>query len=149
MEMEESLWQQGLLGDSTPQQLLDTMVYYVGLYFALKSGQEHRNLRHFPSQLELIEPQQGAAYLVYREDVSKINQGGLEHRRKCTNEVIHYENSQDPRKCLVHLYKLYNSKCPVTRPNNAFHLMQTKERTNKGLLVLDHSSWTQCFEQHS
>ena len=28
VEMEESLWQQGLLGDSTPQQLLDTMVYY-------------------------------------------------------------------------------------------------------------------------
>ena len=27
-----------------------------------------------------------------------------------------------PERCLVRLYKLYNSKCPVARRNNAFYL---------------------------
>ena len=35
---EDKLWDMGLLGDKTPQTLLDTMN---GLYFALRSGAEH------------------------------------------------------------------------------------------------------------
>ena len=39
---EESLWQLGLLGDHSAQALVNAMVFQMGLFFALRSGQEHR-----------------------------------------------------------------------------------------------------------
>ena len=53
---EERLWQMGSLGDHNPQALVDTILFYNGLYFALRSGGEHRQLRREPFQIQVCEP---------------------------------------------------------------------------------------------
>ena len=73
---ENLMWEKGLLGSDSPQVLLHTMVYLCGLNFALRSGQEHRDLQL--SQIELVEHTDQPPYLVYTENISKNNRGGLE-----------------------------------------------------------------------
>ena len=74
---EEILWETGQLGDHSPQALVDTMLFMCGVYFSLRSGQEHRALRHYPPQIELVEREGERAHLKYSEDTSKNNPGGL------------------------------------------------------------------------
>ena len=71
-EEEEQLWHLGLLGGHNAQVLVDTMVFQMGLYFALRGGQEHRRLRYRPSQVTLFEPPSGRTYLVYREQTKEV-----------------------------------------------------------------------------
>ena len=137
LDQENRLWELGLLGDHNAQVLLNTVVYQVGFFFAMRSGSEHRRLRHSPSQIQLYEPPGDRAYLVYQEDVSKTNQGGLlvyqedvsktnqgglASRKKTPKEVYQYANLENPSRCFVRLYKLYNNKCPMDRSANAFYL---------------------------
>jgi hypothetical protein len=124
-EMENRLWELGILGDQTPQALLNSMFYYIGLYFALRGGEEHRRLRHEPAQIKCFNlPEK--SYIVYTEDVSKTNQGGLLHRNRAPKSVKHYQNLDCPQRCLVRLFNLYNERCPKDRPAHAFYLKPLK-----------------------
>ena len=65
---ENALWERGLLGDETPQTLLGTIVFYNGLYFALRSRKKHCQLRREPCQIEVIENTVERPYLKYTDD---------------------------------------------------------------------------------
>ena len=81
VEMEEKLWESGMLGDHSPQVLVDTVLYLIGLNFALRSGEEHRHLYHFPSQISVVNTEGTVPYIKYREDVSKTHQHGLKSQK--------------------------------------------------------------------
>jgi len=68
-EMENVLWSRGLLGDKSPTTLLNTMVFVLGMHFALRGREEHRCLRHRPSQITVHTAADGQRYLEYREVV--------------------------------------------------------------------------------
>ena len=125
VEMEEKLWEGGLLGDHSPQVLVDTVLYLIGLNFALRSGEEHRHLRHFPSQISVIDTE-GAPYIMYCEDASKTHQGGLKSRKLAPKHVIHHANLERPSRCSVHLFRKYSALCPSERPNGALYLSPLK-----------------------
>ena len=83
---------------TSPQALLDTMIFMCGMYFALRSGKEHRDLQ--VNQSELIKPTDATPYLVYTENISKNNERGIA-QRKLDSKVSQYQK--------IHLVVLFNN----------------------------------------
>ena len=129
LEEEELLWRKGLLGDGNPQALVDTMVVMNGIYFALRSGSEHRQLRSDPCQIKLVERPGHRSYLEYTEDISKNRPGGLKGRKIKPKVVHHYDNPENPERCFVRLFKLYQQLQPPDRSKNAFYFKPLKNPT--------------------
>ena len=122
---ENLLWEKKLLGDHSARVLLDTMVFYYGMYFALRSGLEHRNL--LQSQIVLVEPPGATPYLVYTENFSKNNSGGLAQRKVEAKSVAHHANEQNPERCFVRLFKEYKKRLPQTITDSSpFYLSPLK-----------------------
>ena len=84
---EEILWEKGILGNSSPQVLLDTMVYKCGVFFALRNGQELRDLQF--SQFKLTE-KESHKFIVYTENVSNNRPGGIKQQKVEPKIVEHH-----------------------------------------------------------
>ena len=80
-EQENYLWEQGFLGSENAELLRDALVWVLGVQFALRAGQEHRNLGLRNSQLSLQCQELGREFLQYTDDISKTENGGLGHLR--------------------------------------------------------------------
>ena len=93
---EDVFWQKGALGDHTPQCLLDTLIFYIGMNFVLRSGDEHCHLRFHPFQIEAKQDENGQQYLLYTEDVSKKHRGGLVDRKVKPKQVVAIANMNNP-----------------------------------------------------
>ena len=117
---EEMLWENGVLGSHSPQGLVDTMVFMAGLYFALRSGDEHRHLKF--RCIRLVEKPGCTPCLIYTEATSENNPGGLKNRKLQNKEVTHYANLQRPDRCFVELYKKYCLHRPPDVTGDAFYL---------------------------
>ena len=129
-ENEEQLWEKGLLGDHNPVSLLNTIVFMNGLYFALRSGSEHRNLRFASSQLEIVEREGEWPYVLYTEDSSKNHPAGLKGRNSKRKVVKHHNNVENAKRCFVRLLQKYKRLCPPDPKRNSFYLRPLKKPTD-------------------
>ena len=68
-------------------------------------------------------------YLEYTEDISKNRPGGLKIRKIKPKVVHHYDNPENPERCFVRLFKLYQQLQPPDRPRNAFYFKPLKNPT--------------------
>lgn len=121
---ENKMWQDGILGDANPKQLVETLLFQIGMHFALRAGSEHRNLRVGERSQFAIKYDKEAdlEFLEYCEDTSKSNQGGLKHRKISKKVVRAYENKTCPERCIVRLYRKYLEHRPVDREIDDFYL---------------------------
>ena len=107
-----------------------TMVFCCGLFFALHSGKEHRQLRRSPSQIELFEKPGERAYLQYQEDISKNLLGGLKGRNIVPKIVYHHANDENPDRYFVQLFKKYMALSPPDAPDHALCLQPAHSQTS-------------------
>lgn len=104
-DQENFLWENGFLGSKNREILCYTLVCIFGIQFALKAGQEHRNLRFKNSQLSLEHDELECEFLQYMEDINKTNNGGLCHL--CVKRKVFHacKNLTNTERSSVKLYK--------------------------------------------
>ena len=145
IEQEEILWQKCLLGDSNPEQLNNTILYLLGLNFALRGGQYYR--AHSESNF-VIKNDKNGRYLEYIEFRSKCKQGGISSRKivQSSSKRRAYENKDNPDRCVVRIYEKLIQHLPTGCPAKALFYKPAKnfstascwyERNPRGKNTLD------------
>ena len=107
---ETILWTSGQLGCHSAHALLNTVYFYNGKVFGLRSNDEHHQLQC--EQYSKHTDEHGKVYLQFAEFGSKTNQGGLKHMKLVNKTVRQYEQPDDPDHCIVHIFDRYLSLLP-------------------------------------
>ena len=97
-EEENALWENGVVGDGTPTQLLNAV--YNGKNLCLRGGKEHRALKLSQSVLKI-------PISIYTENGSKKRSGGLYELRIENKTVPIMANVELGIQCHVHLLHVY------------------------------------------
>ena len=112
---EDKMWQEQLLGDHTPERLVYTVLYCLGVQFALRASEEHKSLK-FGKQLAVkTDVESGDEFLEYTKFTAKNNQGGIE-ALKASGKVLRCYRNVNPKRCLVALYQKYVVARPIKNP---------------------------------
>ena len=125
LEMENELWQRGVLGEDTPDKLRNTVLFLIGINATLRAIEHyhlHREMPNKPSQIQFERDPDGVKCVVYREDaMSKTHDGGISDRKTDRKEVWIYPND-DVNRCPVRLIEKYLNLCPLFYKKENFYL---------------------------
>ena len=92
---ENEMWKQGVLGTHTPDTVINTLVFLTAKLFVLRGGREQRDLSR--EQFDFVKQDDGLMKVIFKEKVSKTNQGGLKRRKMEAKVVEHIEDPLDER----------------------------------------------------
>ncbi len=122
LEDENILWEKNILGNSDTDQLRDTVFFLLGINFALRRGEEHKNLRspgHNP-QITVGKDHAHECFLQYREDMKeKTHQGGLSFKIKLRTLKVY--GSSNPSRNVINLYTQYIRLLPAELKNSSLY----------------------------
>ncbi len=122
VEEEKQMWSAGVLGESSPETLLNTLYFYIGKLFGLRA-KEHRILRLH----NFVVTENEVSFV---ENVSKTFHGGLKDLKRNPRNVkhcCHADNEKDHKHCIVKLFKKYISMVSqLSRRNDAFYFRPSK-----------------------
>ena len=129
---EEMLWKKSFRADHSPWALINAVFYLNSICFTLSSGKEHCQLWVVPlilnnCQIRVIQKPGEKAFLLHMEDASKNNTSAHKLRKVKPKQVFYYENTDNPARCLVQLYRYSMSTCLQQSINNAFYLKLLQE----------------------
>ena len=99
---EAILWAKGLLGTHNAKVLTNTVYFYNCKIFALRSYDEHHDLRR--EQFVKKVDEKGRVYLEYVDYGNKTNRGGLKYMKVQPKIVRQYEDTRDPEHCVVNIF---------------------------------------------
>jgi hypothetical protein len=92
---ENEMWKQGVLGTHSPDTVVNTLMFLTANLFVLRGGREQRDLSR--EQFDFVKQDDGMMKVIFKEKVSKTNQGGLKRRKKEAKVVKHIEDPLDER----------------------------------------------------
>ena len=89
------MWKKGVMGTHSPDAVINALMFLSGKLFILRGGREQRDLSH--DQFIFEEQLDGSMMVIFKEKVSKTNQGGLKRRKVVRKEVRHLEDPSNDR----------------------------------------------------
>jgi len=104
---EEEMWTKGILGTHSLDAAINTLVFLSGKLFVLRGRLKQQDLSH--DQFLFQEETDGSMLVIFKEKVSKTNQGGLKRRKVERKEVRHLEDPSSERS-FTFIYNFYVSK---------------------------------------
>ncbi len=104
---EAGLWKNNVLGVNNPQQLLDSLIFSLGLHLGLRACAEHRALEFGENSQLALQWKDGEECIIYTERVSKNKKFGLKQSRLEPKCVTIRPNPFNQSRCVVELYKKY------------------------------------------
>ena len=105
---QKKLWDDEILGLENPKSLLRAVFFLNGKNFALRGGEEHRQLK-----LSQVKRFYDPDHYVYTENSSKNRSGGLAQLRVTNKRVPVYAVPEAGEKCHVSVLDKYLSKLPL------------------------------------
>ena len=143
-EDEQILWEKELLGDHTAKSLMNTMYFYNGKLFGLRS-KEQRGLRFCNFRVDLVS-------ITYDETVSKNHHGGLNNIKYSTQVVKHVcciGKETNHTQCIRKCYAKYLERIKViARKQEAFYFKSNLNAYEYYNMVVGVNTINQILPEH-